>query len=74
MAEALGQPVVIENRPGANATLGTDFVAKRAPDGYTITLGSLSPAGDQHGHLRQASRTTPRRTSSRSTPWRSRPR
>ena len=43
MAEALGQPVVIENKPGANATLGTDFVAKSAPDGYTITLGSLSP-------------------------------
>ena len=43
MAEILGQPVVIENRPGANATVGTDFVAKSAPDGYTITLGSLSP-------------------------------
>jgi len=43
MAEALGQPVVIENRPGANATLGTDFVAKSPPDGYVITLGSLSP-------------------------------
>jgi tripartite-type tricarboxylate transporter receptor subunit TctC len=43
MAKALGQPVVIENKPGANATLGTDFVAKSAPDGYTITLGSLSP-------------------------------
>ena len=43
MAEILGQPVVIENRAGANATLGTDFVAKAAPDGYTITLGSLSP-------------------------------
>lgn len=43
MARVLGQPVVIENKPGANATLGTDFVAKAAPDGYTITLGSLSP-------------------------------
>ncbi len=43
MAEALGQPVVIENRPGANATLGPDSDAKAAPDGYTITLGSLSP-------------------------------
>ena len=43
MAEALGQPVVIDNRPGANATLGTDLVAKSAPDGYTVTLGSLSP-------------------------------
>jgi tripartite-type tricarboxylate transporter receptor subunit TctC len=34
---------VVDNRPGANATLGTDFVAKSAPDGYTLTLGSLSP-------------------------------
>jgi tripartite-type tricarboxylate transporter receptor subunit TctC len=43
MAEILGQPIVIENRPGANATMGTDYVAKAAPDGYTLTLGSLSP-------------------------------
>lgn len=43
MAEILGQSVVIENRPGANATMATDLVAKSAPDGYTITLGSLSP-------------------------------
>jgi tripartite-type tricarboxylate transporter receptor subunit TctC len=43
LAEALGTPVVIENKPGANATLGTDFVAKAAADGYTLTLGSLSP-------------------------------
>jgi tripartite-type tricarboxylate transporter receptor subunit TctC len=43
MAEVLKQPVVVENVPGANATLGTGQVARSTPDGYTITLGSLSP-------------------------------
>ena len=32
----LGQPIIIENKPGANSIIGTDFVAKAAPDGYTI--------------------------------------
>ena len=36
MAEALGQTIVFENKPGANAVIGTDSVAKAAPDGYTI--------------------------------------
>ena len=35
-AELIGQPVVIENVPGAGASLGMDRVAKSAPDGYTI--------------------------------------
>src|SRR3954462_11493178 len=36
LSEALGQPIVFENKPGANAIIGTDVVAKAAPDGYTI--------------------------------------
>jgi tripartite-type tricarboxylate transporter receptor subunit TctC len=43
MAERLGVSVVVENRPGANAITGTDFVAKSAPDGYTLGLAGVSP-------------------------------
>ena len=47
MSEALGQTFVIENKPGANAAIGTDSVAKAAPDGYTfgtvIAAHSVNP-------------------------------
>ena len=41
MSELLGQSVIVDNRPGANATLGTDNVAKSANDGYSILLTSV---------------------------------
>lgn len=41
VSEILGQPVVIENRPGAAATLGIDIVAKSKPDGYTLGVSGV---------------------------------
>lgn len=43
VSESLGQPIVVENRGGAGSILGTDMVAKAAPDGYTLLLGQSGP-------------------------------
>jgi tripartite-type tricarboxylate transporter receptor subunit TctC len=45
LGETLGRPFVIENRVGANGMVGTDYVAKSAPDGHTIMMGGIGPHG-----------------------------
>ena len=42
LSEVLGQPVTVENKPGASANIGHDFVAKSAPDGYTLIITNSS--------------------------------
>ena len=43
LSEILGQPVIIDNKAGAGGIIGTDAVAKAAPDGYTLTFGNSGP-------------------------------
>ena len=52
LSESFGQPVIIENKPGAGAILATEYVARAEPDGYTLLVGaSGAMKGDQPGGL-----------------------
>src|SRR5438552_13891571 len=43
MSKSMGQPIIVENRPGAGGNIGTAMGAKAAPDGYTIVGGGSGP-------------------------------
>src|SRR5919201_6634055 len=43
LSKGLGQPVIVENKPGAQSIIAAEFVAKSPPDGYTIFMGPSGP-------------------------------
>lgn len=53
LGEAMGQAVVIDNKPGANGSIGATYVAKAKPDGYTLLIGTNSTHGANPGLLKE---------------------
>ena len=68
LGQRLGQPVVVENRPGSNGNIAAEVAAKAKPDGYTLLLGSDSLFGI-NPHLYAKMPIDPPRTSCRSRTW-----
>ncbi len=48
MAKTLGQTIIVDNKPGAGANIGTEMIAKAKPDGYTIGMGNFAPLAVNH--------------------------
>src|SRR5258706_6300655 len=44
LSEIWGQPVIVESKPGAAGSIGMDYAAKQAPDGYSFLVGHIGPA------------------------------
>lgn len=53
LGESMGQAVVIDNKPGANGSIGATYVAKAKPDGYTLLIGTNSTHGANPGLLKE---------------------
>lgn len=53
LSESLGQPVVVENKPGGNGSIAAEFVARSKPDGYTLLMGTNSTHGANPVLLRE---------------------